>query len=151
MPQKQLRYALMTARGYSGRAQILDSGDWLPQRRRRVYMVFFLTDGGGESAVNRCLDFAISTQHQSALSTFLCPDVDVETSLVYSKRPRKTKKRWAQRTINFVRDHSLQPKVLQLMKKSLERCPAYHALTAREQRLLACRFAFIWQKHRCPG
>ena len=150
----QLSRQLLAERGYIGHAETLNSSSWLPQRRQRVYMMFFLATMCAQRCIDVCLEVTKATQVKTSLDMFLLPDgLAAETK--HAGRPKVFRAdrgtKWLRHTLSFIKGHSLQPKILSIMKKGLERCPAFHTLTLREQRLLVCRLAFIWQKHQRLG
>ena len=147
----QLSRKALEALGYIGHAEILNSGDWVPQRRHRVYMLFFRQHFASPGCMKLCFEVALATRSQYSLDSFLSLDDSIPRHQMVCRRSRKSHGKWVQRTLSFIRNQLLKPKVLALMKSALERCPQFQRLSLREQRLLACRFAMLWQQKKSLG
>ena len=111
----------MEKAGYCGKAEVLDSKDWLPQRRRRVYMVFMLATVCGPKKLALAFE---NVEHIRVkfdnLSAFLC-HLNAEQGHRRKPQPKDSKRmKWPKRTLEWIKKKKLSHKVLGLCLRGLK-------------------------------
>jgi len=133
----------MGAHGYDGHLEILDSGDWLPQRRHRAYFAFSqrsLLQAKQVFQVASC----IRSQCHNLQACLTHPAARRAVKKTCSKRCQR-EGRWVGKTAAFIREKQLDPEVIQVCDIGLQKSADFHCLTKREQVLLATLYAFLLQ------
>ena len=133
----------MNSHGYEGILKLLDSGDWIPQRRQRAYFVF---SKGMVVKAQQVFQVALSVRSQ-------CTDLKalLIQPLARSAVKKKTGKlgqragRWVQKTTAFIQKYRVKEHLVRLCKGGLQKSSDFDGLTPREQILLSTQFAYLLQ------
>ena len=136
--------------GYAGHAELVNSSRFLPQRRLRAWCVFFHT---GHASIMPSLAFSLCcpTEQAASLDSVL-DEQDKSQPLAWARmkplQPKQLSLKWPRRTATFIRHAKLSAAVLNSCATKLQYQGSFARLTARQQRLLVARFAWMWQKRR---
>ena len=133
----------MGAHGYDGHLEILDSGDWLPQRRHRAYFAF-----SQRSLLQAKQVFQVASCIRSQCHNLqACPTHPAARRAVKKTCSKRCQRegRWVGKTAAFIREKQLDPEVIQVCDIGLQKSADFHCLTKREQVLLATLYAFLLQ------
>lgn len=146
----QLRMKAMLELGCKGHAELLNSSTFLPQRRCRAWCVFV------RAACARSPELAFSFAHSCpasscSLTTVLDDDAahdgePLAEALLKPIAPQQQKMKWVRKTGAFIKQHKLSPHHLAASLGWLQRHAAFSLLTAREQRLVVARLAWLRQR-----
>ena len=145
--QAHLRLAQMAGQGYSGTCHIIDSKHFLPQRRKRAFMVFMHSSlSAASKRVELAFELVENMRVQvTSLDMFLDeePRPAGKTARGRERFQGGVKKRWIQHTIDFIKKQQISARLLLLCQKLLAKSSCYSELTRRQQKLLACRLAAL--------
>lgn len=147
------RLTFMKNLGYNGYFETVDAHGWLPQRRKRVFMVFVLSGHGSPEAV-------FGTLHQTKpqvvpdITNFLQPLMSQESPDI---RPLKSKSdknnknnkvmKWHLKTNACMQAWHCKPEVIAWAGQHVLRYKCFHKLTPRCQRSLLLHCAHLQTHH----
>ena len=134
--------------GYHGHAQIVDTAAFLPQRRDRIWMVFFKGKPGLGKMTFEHLEQL--KPEPRLLEAFLSADPDVPTPPRGVKRPVNVNLKWPKRTVDFVKDVPMSRLSARHAVKSLH---AAHMSPFRASMIFQvdqCVLRTPWAVGRCP-
>ena len=100
----------MGAHGYDGHLEILDSGDWLPQRRHRAYFAF-----SQRSLLQAKQVFQVASCIRSQCHNLqACPTHPAARRAVKKTCSKRCQRegRWVGKTAAFIREKQLDPEVI---------------------------------------